>query len=75
MLFLKSFKVRDLSFAFDVDNRTPESSKAEGPEAAAGAATRPTKLAVCITGQLGRLELDSKIRNIINPAVQAGMDV
>eukprot|EP00930_Biecheleria_cincta_P092382 TRINITY_DN8226_c0_g1_i1.p1 TRINITY_DN8226_c0_g1~~TRINITY_DN8226_c0_g1_i1.p1 ORF type:complete len:638 (+),score=99.13 TRINITY_DN8226_c0_g1_i1:115-2028(+) len=37
--------------------------------------TLPKKLAVCITGQLGRLELDSKIRNIIRPAMKAGMEV
>lgn len=47
------------------------------PEDFAGKSTAavPKKLAVCITGQLGRLELNSKIRNIISPAMKAGLEV
>jgi hypothetical protein len=36
---------------------------------------RATSLAVCITGQIGRLELRSKVQNLIEPSVKAGMEV
>jgi len=36
---------------------------------------RDKTLAVCITGQLRRLELHSKIRNLLKPAEAAGMNV
>ena len=35
----------------------------------------PTRLAVCITGQLGRLELDSKLQHLLAPLHAAGVNV
>jgi len=54
----------------------PYIGEPEEATAALGKSTAvPEKLAVCVTGQLGRLELNSKIRNIIRPAMKAGLEV